>query len=522
MTSAPVVTVVAYSALHFNPNIADVPFRHSSAGNLAEAVYEAARISSEHIVYVDGGQPASWPKLNSVTHLISIERNFEKLVSFYEPKHTLLFAVNQEAGASRMKWLTPVIQKEVPLGSVFRVPEVVSRNPRVAHLADKILMVGDNRTLGTYLQADVNINNLHVVPYGAGGISKSSTESGNSILFIASSIGVRKGSDLIPQVLGVLKDRKVQDINVVLVGGPSNRYWQRQIEKWSEEFGSYFSYRGWIDSASEQYEALMRNAVCAVVPSREEGLVGTAVEAIRSGIPTFATVECGLGLRPSRFVLDPRNRMGWSDQIVNFAIGAASDSDRDLESRQSMTVSRFQSSNQIKSAIERFIDTQEISPEYWIWVGEVHVSVLRFEEAESVRWSEYAKLKSTELSPSPILDGIFLGIEYLENDNEISRVNLRYSPRVQQCLELIANNQEAEMLMGSVTPGRLLVAREESFIAGTLEFLYSIVEVDSSDVIAGRSPRRGRLRRSLTAFAAIWVPKQMSAVRRFTKIRNQD
>lgn len=517
MTSGEVIAVVAYSSLHFDPQREDVPFRNSSAGALAAEVYESASQVADQLVYVDGNQPDSWPRIDGVTHLISIEREFESLKRYYEPKNSLLFAVNQEAKASLKKWKAPVLLKQLPLRSVFRVPEVISRNPDVVRIADKIVMVGDNVTLGTYMQAPKCPAQMHVVSYGAGGSRNSVASAGDSILFIASSIGVRKGSDLVESVLRFLKDHQISSIVVRLVGGPSNSYWKKRIDRWTREFEGIFEFHGWLDTTSEEYLQIVQQAACAVVPSREEGLVGTAVEMIRSGIPTFATVECGLGLRPSEYVLDPTNSEQWSRQIVDAVLRGSAELTTRAKPLLGATNNRFMSCSQVSDVIKRFLERGEVVPHYWVTDDADVFSVAKSESVRSKTLKDYLKSNFESAESLEKLDGVLMCVGLLDGNVTLETVQLRSlsHERIRQSEQ--GAPSVSELVMGSISSGRLLRVQVLSESEKALELSYSATPEAEVQHLVSNQKSVALWRRVFVAVGAVWIPRKLSSGRKVLK-----
>lgn len=370
------LTVVGYSNAHFNPSCQSVPYALSSAGALAEAIYLAARQASSDVVYVDANSPWTWPELDGVTHLVSIESGFMALLKKYRPHNSLLFAVNQEARSSIGRWLDPIGKGDLPLASILGSHDLHSRDPRPAQYADSVLAVGDNRTFGTYA-AVRGPHSTHVVSYGEGGIQldRRKPHMRKVLLLPASSIGVRKGLDFAELLCEEVERRGAHDLQVAVMGNVSNSFWQTEMNKLVLRFPSTFRYLGWIAPQSNEHRELLQDTLCAITPSREEGLVGAAVESLRSGIPVFSTVDCGLGARPSAFVLTGDAQDGWASRVVDFALEIRRGSSTD--SQKNLVHSAYESTDQVADAIRRFCLGEPISPHLSICQRDAQTTVRR-------------------------------------------------------------------------------------------------------------------------------------------------
>ena len=406
-----ILTVVSYSRAHFDPQGSGAPHERSSAGALAKAVYEGALEASQRVVYVDANEVHAWPKLEGVTCVIGIENGLASLVKKYRPTRSLLFAVNQEATSSTAKWFEPIRRESLPLSSLIRSYDVWGRDPRAARVADRILMVGDNVTTGSYLRLR-RANEVYSVAYGHGGLSgPPATAQPRHILFPASSIGVRKGSDLVEALCRTIDVTTGLDLKVVLMGAPSCGYWREEIERWQNEFPTTFRYVGWVDPKTVEYGELMSGSFCAVIPSREEGLVGTAVEAIRSHVPTFASIECGLGPRPTQFVLRPEEESLWPTQIIEFCARRAKECAAPLITAVEST--QFASTQAVREAVSRFVTTGEVVPAHWLSQDGPTLHIGRRRTEGSISLSSWLEHFGADFHYGQELDQVLVGSSLL-------------------------------------------------------------------------------------------------------------
>jgi glycosyltransferase involved in cell wall biosynthesis len=112
-----------------------------------------------------------------------------------------------------------------------------------------------------------------------------------NVLVLMSAIGFRKGADIIFDI--VKKSQNLQT-NLVfhLVGAPSTDYWREKIEE--STISNNLKYYGWIDNKSDAFSQIILGCDIALFPSREEGMVGTALECIDLGIPVVHSQMVGI------------------------------------------------------------------------------------------------------------------------------------------------------------------------------------------------------------------------------------
>ena len=366
MTRPSPSVVVSYSRGQFDPNQQTPLKRHTSAGSLAEAVYLGASTASSAVTYIDANKPWTWPELTRTTHVIGIEANFDRLVNLYLPRKSLLFAVNQEARLSISKQVWPLEHKRLPSHSLLGTYDLSCRNNLAPGYADEILLVGDLRTYGTYLKA-FKASAIQLVPYSYGN-GYSSGDFGESvrrrILFPSSALSIRKGSDFIRPLCELLQAHGQLDFLVTILGNPVNNYWRQEVKELIDEFGPLVDFRGWIEVGSPSHFALLNQTACAVVPSREEGMVGAALEMLRFGVPVFATLECGLGPRPLRFTIDSNCPTDSAQKIINFLDTLASSSPG--EDNSSSPWWKKIGTEHVSRSVARFIDHDSAILPTWV------------------------------------------------------------------------------------------------------------------------------------------------------------
>jgi hypothetical protein len=368
------------------------------------------------------------------------------------------------------------------------------------HVADKILLVGDNRTVGSYWGVR-RPSDIRAVSYGAGGIPSGPLETHhrNTILFPSSAISLRKGSDVIEAVCQELSKRTPVGLKVVALGRPSNSYWRSQLNKWTTQYGTVFDYRGWLDPTSSEYADLLGRTSCAVIPSREEGLVGAAVEAIRSGIPTFTTLECGLGARPVELQLRVDSVDHWAQQIVDFA-STVTESGRNLIIEQ-QTSPAYASTEQVYRTVRNFLEEGTVHPQLWVSQEMEQFIISRDSCRESTSLAHWLDSIDVDAAFDWELDAVTYGVSLLDSDRKLDRVRLSDAAFAQT-----RNPQDvATFVLGSALVGaELRVQRRRLTETETL--------VQLKRVPLGTSDVRTNLKSASARFLVAWG-RRISALR---------
>jgi hypothetical protein len=232
---------------------------------------------------------------------------------------------------------------------------------------------------------------------------------------------------------------------------------------------------GWISTSSGLFTGVAHRVVCCVFPSREEGLVGTAVDSIRSGLPTFATLECGLGPMPEGFCLFPGEEPGWASKVVTFSMARGN---APSELRAS---GRFQSTSQVSSAIKRFIISGNVVPAYFVRQSRSLLRVSRRAENGSSEAFEWLGQFGTNPDSADYqdLDSFLLAASMLDRDEFLNYVEVFETHNGRPSRGSFELNIEWK-IGGSVKHDRFLRMRfDRSADHATIEICSSPVSVNS-------------------------------------------
>jgi len=445
-------TIVSYSPAHFDPISNQAKLPHTSAAALAEAVYSAALLETDIVYYVDGLDSSTWPNLAQVDNLVGIERGFSSLVHRFRPRQSLLFAVNQETRSSFNKWYSPIVDGTLPLGAISGSYDLHSRERSPTALADKILMVGDNVTLGTYLRRRP-AGDLYVVPYGYKSHEQvSRLERQDCVLIPVSSVGTRKGLDFVETLCDHIIRKNGFSLKVVLVGAPSNQYWTQKIEFLSAKYPDIFDFAGWVSSAGSEMKSLLSRSICAVFPSREEGMVGMAIQTCGQGIPTFTTLECGMGLQTSEFLLKSKDADLWAQQIIDFCL-IDKRPDPDFPERCATPQGQVRTPFLVKEAVKRFIESGELYPSFWIEEGVDSLTIGKNKNETSVPISEWFSSARSRNRLTVAYDAAYCAISILEKHEQTDLVNISLQRSAVYSRANVSEPTVGALFVGSVWPG---------------------------------------------------------------------
>jgi hypothetical protein len=134
------------------------------------------------------------------------------------------------------------------------------------------------------------------------------------LLVLASSIGFRKGADLLIQLALTCRD---DPILFEVVGYPELEFWKTKLFETATQ-NKHFIMHGWVNNKSEAFRNLLENVDAAVFLSREEGLLGSLLECVTQGIPSFHGIQTGLTPCQDQFDITHLNVERTREQILEF------------------------------------------------------------------------------------------------------------------------------------------------------------------------------------------------------------
>jgi hypothetical protein len=283
--------VILYSRRHFDPN-ASTNLENSSAGIIARTLYEEMKLHSDFdVYYFDSFDSSEWRKIETDT-LISLVDNLSLGIWFFKPKDIIVIAVNQHPLA-RLQICGLAARKGIPASAI--TPSDGAYQPSKDLVKAKaILCVGNEKTKESF-ERFLKRSNVIETTYRTSFINNTQEHIDvkiENILILMSSIGYRKGFDLIFQ--GLMNQKELLgSYKFHLIGHSEGPYWSKMIE-YLKSHNENFTYHGWLLNSDEKFEALLQKMDVAIFPTREEGLVGSLLECIDLGIISLHTRSSGL------------------------------------------------------------------------------------------------------------------------------------------------------------------------------------------------------------------------------------
>jgi hypothetical protein len=230
----------------------------------------------------------------------------------------------------------------------------------------------------------------------------------------------------------------------------------------------------------------MSSPTCAVIPSREEGMVGMAIELLKAQIPVFATIECGLGPRETRFVLRKGEEERWADQVVSFCVER---SEGDFAPCFNLDVPA--TTAPVRDAVTRFILTGDARPKLWVHERKESIELRRSASGGANEYGFWIEQQMQRSSRSPLVDGVLFGAQLLDCRSEVERFRVREVSHDAM--------PEGTGTMGSADP------HQETHFAQDVEVSPTIVSVIVSTTEASRVTAGKKLQGSLLSAAMIRI-----------------
>jgi GT2 family glycosyltransferase len=277
---------------------------------------------------------------------VGVAPRFEQIAKRISVKHKILFAVNMHP-SERNKMLRSFKESaSLPAEAVSSweyADEKVA--PRILGYADDIICVGNVAVINSYFKHGVKKNRIKPVNYSVGeATTKPSTVSGpKKFLYVASEIGLRKGFDVVYDIFAAKAVQK-EDFVLTIVGLPSTDYYEKKIKKLQSLLGKKVVYKGWIDSATKEYEKLLEAQTYVVFPSLEEGQAGSVLDAMRRGVVPVISANSGIDFSPLG-LLSPELKSTVNKTIIQQALALDKEIVIDLKQKTLNYYQAFHGSN---------------------------------------------------------------------------------------------------------------------------------------------------------------------------------
>lgn len=276
--------VLCLSSFHFNPNKKSKYNMHS-AGIISRYFYEYFKSIGYTVEYYD----IDYDLIGKTADIfIGHWRTFEKicLQNNFNYKYVYYDTSDLQYKIETVKSYCD--SNTLPYPS-YCTTDFNKINLQNKQLADKILLVGNERTVSTFGEYKHKIVKLNYAsPFD---IFKTNIENDRKIEFVhsASDLGPRKGLHQLLESWKQLDDSFI--INII--GKLQSDYWKNRVNTHEQEHKN-LKFWGWVDSDTDKYKQIIQNCRYAYFPTIEEGQVGSVLDMISLGCIPITTIESGI------------------------------------------------------------------------------------------------------------------------------------------------------------------------------------------------------------------------------------
>jgi len=304
--------ILAYSEHHFNPITKKVIdgtgiISHSLWNYLNEIYID------DEIIFTDHQNFAKFVGVTDVKLLIGLSPNFHKFVEAVKPDISILWAVNKSAVERRRIQITAK-EKNIPVNGL-NMSDGLFSNIYETQNVDYVITLGGWSNYQSYVERGLDSNSVYAI--GIGNLENRVFEKyrgGENIIFFIGNLSFRKGAHLIAQILKLLKARGKRKL--IVIGTSSTKFWRDQLNDLIKLYPNNLIYVAKrLDFNSSEWEELVKSSQFAVFPSFEEGIAGTAIDIIMSGLPLLYSNEVGLEFTENTPILTMDSDDEWLNAI---------------------------------------------------------------------------------------------------------------------------------------------------------------------------------------------------------------
>lgn len=295
--------LLSYSRLHFDPNKNPESHKYwgSSASILARTLFKILKKIGK-VTYIDTSE---YKKVKGIEFdlFVGIANNFYKILKSAKIKKSVYFAVNMHPRERNGILLKYLVKERLSLKALagWDLLNFIEGEKGIK-AADYILCLGNNIAYNSYIKHGVPKSKIKMLNYGmetvpVGKLKNSTNKKARKYVYVTSEIGLRKGFDIVyslfsqPAVL-------VQEFHLDIIGLPTNNYYKEKLEKFRQLLGEKVHDHGWIDSNSPRYWEIIKNNDFVILPSLEEGQVGSVLEAISCSVVPLISPNTGIDFAP--------------------------------------------------------------------------------------------------------------------------------------------------------------------------------------------------------------------------------
>lgn len=291
-----------YSKDHFNPSLSpdQQPNWGTSTNTLIREFLEALGKIGD-VTYSDGLDFQEHAG-ESYDLFIGIERNFHKILTICNINISILIAVNMHPKA-RNNILNDFANKQLNDMAAIAHGDLVDVESiwEAIDKADYIFCFGNNTTYNSYLKYGVSRKKIKTFNYRLldEPNAPSRPQKTKRFLYSASSLGLRKGFDIVASLCDSMKGK---EFHIDIIGRPTSDYYTNKLDGLAKRHPGKVTVHKFIPVRTKKYQRLHQTNDFLIFPSLEEGQAGTVVEAMHYGLIPLITPETGTDFAPLGFL----------------------------------------------------------------------------------------------------------------------------------------------------------------------------------------------------------------------------
>ncbi len=356
----PMRILLAYSTYHFDPACPEKA-RKESAGVLARTLYTMLSRFGE-VDYVDGLNPPTTLPHSHYDLLVSILGGITPLCRMASFGNICLFAVNMHP-AERNAILDRFHDR-------YRVCDTRSVDKAIVSLetlddierADAIFLVGNDTVRESFLNQGIAPQKVRALNYASALPLPEPSEleaSGKTprFVYVATEMCLRKGFDIMVELFTQAAEEG-RDFHLSIIGREGNKTYASKLEQLKLTLGDKLTVEGWVPAETNAYPELLRKNDFVILPSLEEGQVGSVLDALACGLIPIVTREAGIDISPLGFL---EGELGSAENkaIFNSALEA---SEEEIANLKQVSLAHYIAHHlpwetELQKAFEYFLET---------------------------------------------------------------------------------------------------------------------------------------------------------------------
>ncbi len=290
--------LMIYSKRHFNPDLSTNQIEHS-ASNLARNIYGLLKDSKGEITYLDQKDRKRFSGLGLIVSILS--NSFVINCRKNPNAKKVLFLVNSHP----IFKLKRLLKESMRTGIMFSQCEYVSPFIFLKSLlyTDTYILIGNDFVEKTFLERGIDGDKLYTINSGVNleKIIPNKSLRSKKIRFLYSPgyIGLRKGLLVMLDLWDALEEEMQEHIELVIIGQTEKKDLLSRINRLVTKRKNV-KFLGWIESSTRNYAELLQSSHSVILPSLEEGQVGSVLEAMCAGCVPIINENCGIGIQDKK------------------------------------------------------------------------------------------------------------------------------------------------------------------------------------------------------------------------------